>query len=82
MLFFDRRKKKDKRSRKERRAPHNALYNGPEHRNEIERRENKDRRNNGERRSGFYHKLSDQQKTTMDGILNRLEDLMDEEKGH
>ncbi|MBW1673779.1 MAG: hypothetical protein JRJ45_09080 [Deltaproteobacteria bacterium] len=82
MLFFKHRKNKDKRSHKERRVPNNAHYMGPEHRSETERRKNKDRRNNGERRKGFYHKLSDQQKTTMDGILNRLEDFIDEEKNH
>ena len=80
MFFFERRKNKDKRSHNECRVPNNANYMGPEHRSETERRTNKDRRNNGERRRGFYHKLSDQQKTTMDGILNRLEDLVDEEK--
>jgi len=79
MLFFNRRKKKDKRSHKERRAPNNALYNGPEHRSEIERR-NKDRRNNPGRRSGLYDKLSDQRKTILDEILNKLEELIDEEK--
>ena len=82
MFFFERRKNKDKRSHNERRVPNNAHYVGPEHRSGIERRTNKDQRNNGERRRGFYHKLSDQQKTTMDGILNRLEDLVDEEKDH
>ena len=80
MLFFERRKKKDKRANDERRAQNNALYNGPEHRSETERRKNSNRRHNTDRRSGLHHKLSDQQKTTMDGILNRLEDLLDEEK--
>jgi len=79
MLFFERRKNKDKRSHNERRVPNNAHYMGPEHRSETERRKNKERRN-ADRRRGLYHKLSDQQKTTMDGILNRLEDLIDEEK--
>ena len=79
MLFFERRKKKDKRAYDERRVQNNALYNGPEHRSD-ERRKNSDRRHAADRRSGLYHKLSDQQKTTMDGILNRLEDLLDEEK--
>jgi len=79
MLFFKRRKNKNKRSHKERRVPNNAHYMGPEHRS-GERRKNKDRRNNGERRSGLYHKLSDNRKTTLDGILNKLEDFIDEEK--
>ena len=79
MLFFKRRKNKDKRSHKERRVPHNALYNGPEHPRD-ERRKNKDRRHAADRRSGLYDKLSDRQKTTMDGILNKLEDLLDKEK--
>ena len=78
MLFFKRRKNKNERSHKERRVPNNAHYMGPEHRS-GERRKNKDRRNNGERRSGLYHKLSDNRKTTLDGILNKLEDLIDEE---
>jgi len=73
MLFFKRRKNKDKRSHKERRVPHNALHNSPEHPSD-ERRKNKDRQR------GLYHKLSDQRKTTLDGILNKLEDLIDEEK--
>jgi hypothetical protein len=79
MLFFERRKNKDKRSYNERRAPHNAHYMGPEHRSD-ERRKNKDRRHNTDRRSGLYHRLSEQRKTTLDGILNRLEDLLDEER--
>jgi hypothetical protein len=80
MLFFKRRKNKNKRSHKERRVPNNSHYMGPEHRSETERRKNKDRRYNGDRRSGLYHKLSEQRKTTLDGILNKLEDLLDEEK--
>jgi len=80
MLFFERRKNKDKRSYKERRVPNNAHYMGPEHRSEIERRKNKDRRCGTDRRSGMYHKLSEQRKTTLDGILNKLEDLIDEER--
>ena len=80
MLFFERRKNKDKRLHNERRGPNNAHYMGPEHRSETERRKNKDRRHATDRRSGLYHKLSDRQKTTMDGILNRLEDLVEEEK--
>ena len=79
MLFFKRRKNKNKRSHKERRVPNNAHYMGPEHRS-GERRKNKDRRYNADRRSGLYHKLSDNRKTTLDGILNKLEDLIDEEK--
>jgi hypothetical protein len=79
MLFFERRKNKDKRTYSERRLPDNAHYMGPEHRHD-ERRKNKDRRHNTDRRSGLYHKLSDQRKTTLDGILNRLEDLLDEER--
>jgi hypothetical protein len=80
MLFFERRKNKDKRAYNERRVPNNAHYMGSEHRSETERRKNKDRRYNADRRSGLYHKLSDQRKTTLDGILNKLEDLLDKEK--
>ena len=80
MLFFKRRKKKDKNLYNERRVPNNAHYMWPEHRSETERSKHKDRRHNEDRRSGLYHKLSDQRKTTLDGILNRLEDLIDEEK--
>ena len=79
MLFFERRKNKEKRSNNERRMNDNALYSGPEHRRD-ERRKNKNRRKNSDRRQGLYHRLSDRQKTTMDGILNRLEDLLEEEK--
>ena len=79
MLFFERRKNKDKRSYNDRRMNNTALYNGPEQRKD-ERRMHKDRRKNSDRRQGLYHKLSDQQKTTMDGILNRLEDLLEEDK--
>ena len=79
MLFFKRRKNKNKRSHKERRVPNKSHYMGPEHRS-GERRKNKDRRYNADRRSGLYHKLSDNRKTTLDGILNKLEDLIDEEK--
>ena len=79
MLFFERRKNKDKRSHNDRRMNNAALYSGPEQRKD-ERRKNKDRRKNSDRRQGLYHRLSDRQKTTMDGILNRLEDLLEEEK--
>ena len=79
MLFFKRRKNKDKRSHKERRVPNNAHYIGPEYRSEDERKKNKDRRDNADRRSGFYHKLPEHRKKTLDGILNKLEDLLDEE---
>ena len=79
MLFFKRRKNKNKRSHKERRVPNNAHYMGPEHRS-GERRKNKDRRHDEDRQRGLYHKLSDNRKTTLDGILNKLEDLIDEEK--
>ena len=79
MLFFKRRKNKNKRSHKERRVPNNAHYMGPEHRS-GERRKNKDRRYDEDRQRGLYHKLSDNRKTTLDGILNKLEDLIDEEK--
>ena len=79
MLFFKRRKNKDKKPHKERRVPHNALHDSPEHPSD-ERRKNKDRRHAADRRSGLYDKLSDRQKTTMDGILNKLEDLLDKEK--
>ena len=80
MLFFERRKNKDKRTYKERRMPDNTHYMWPEHRSETERRKNEDRRHNTDRRSGLYHKLSIQRKTTIDGILNRLEDLLEEER--
>ena len=79
MLFFDRRKDKDRRSKKDRRGFNNPDYNGPENRSEIERRRDKNRRSGVDRRSGVYHKLSDQRKTLYDGILNKLEDLLDEE---
>ena len=79
MIFFKRRKNKDKRSHKERRSPNSAHYIGPEKRH-YERRKNKDREQNPDRQSGLYHKLSDNRKTTLDGILNKLEDLIDEEK--
>jgi len=49
MLFFDRRKGKDKRAKKDQRGFDNPDYNGPENRSETERRKNKDRR------SGMYH---------------------------
>ena len=80
MLFFELGKNKDRRSHKERRVPNSAHYIGPEHRH-YERRKNKDRKQNPDRRSGgLYHRLSEQRKTTLDGILNRLEDLLDEER--
>ena len=80
MLFFDRRKGKDRRSKKDRRGFDKPDYNGPENRSEIERRRDKKRRHNEDRRTGIYHKLPKHQKTTIDGILNRLEDLLDEER--
>ena len=79
MLFFKRRKNKDRRSHKEREVPYDALYNGPEKRSD-ERRKNEDRRHNADQQSGLYHRLSDHRKTTLDGILKKLEDLIDEEK--
>ena len=59
MLFFDRRKGKDRRSKKARGGFDNPDYNGSENRSEIERRRDKNRRHNADRRSGLYHKLSD-----------------------
>jgi hypothetical protein len=79
MIFFKRRKNKDRRSHKERRAPNSAHYIGPEKRH-YDRRKDKEGKHDSDRRQGLYHKLSDQRKTTLDGILNRLEDLIDEEK--
>ena len=81
VLFFERRKNKDKILQNERRMNDNALYSGPEHRSD-ERRKNENRRKDSDRRQGLYHKLSDRQKTTMDGILNKLEDLLEEENNH
>lgn len=78
MLFFERRQNKDKRSFNDRRINNKASYNGPEKRSD-ERRKNKDRRQDADRRGGLYHRLPDQRKTTIDGILNRLEDLLEEE---
>lgn len=46
----------------------------------LERRSDKDRRSIGDRRTGMYHKLPEFQKKTLDGILNRLEDLLEEER--
>ena len=80
MLFFDRRKNKDKRAQKDRRVLNNSQYTGPEHRSETERRTDKDRRSRADRRTGMYHKLPEFQKKTLDGILNRLEDLLEEER--
>ena len=80
MLFFHRRKGKDRRSNKGRGELDNPQYKGSEKRSEIERRRDKNRRSGVDRRSGLYHKLSDQRKTTLDGILNKLEDLIDEER--
>lgn len=79
MLFFDRRKGKDRRSKKDLRGFDNPDYNGPENRNEIERRRDKSRRSSVDRRTGIYHKLPEHRKKTLDGILNKLEDLFDEE---
>jgi hypothetical protein len=79
MLFYDRRKGKDRRSKKDRRGFDNPDYNGPENRSKIERRNNKDRRHHADRRSGVYHKLSNQRKTLLDDVLNKLEDLLEEE---
>ena len=79
MLFFDRRKGKNRRSKKERRGFDNPDYNGPENRSEIERRRDKNRRHNADRRTGIYHKLPEHRKKTLDGILNKLEDILNEE---
>ena len=79
MLFFDRRKGKDRRSKKDRRGFDNPDYNGPENRSEIESRRDKNRRSDVDRRIGLYHKLPEHRKKTLDGILNKLEDLLDEE---
>jgi len=79
MLFFDRRKGKDRRSKKARRGFDNPDYNGPENRGETDRRRDKSRRSSVDRRTGIYHKLPEHRKKTLDGILNKLEDLFDEE---
>jgi hypothetical protein len=80
MLFFKHRKKNDKRLHNKREVPYDAFYSGPEHRSD-ERSKNNNRRHNANQESGLYHRLSDQRKTTMNGIIRRLEDLLDEEKG-
>jgi len=79
MLFFKRRKTKDRRSHKERRAPNSAHYIGPENRH-YDRRKSKDRKQHSDQRKELYRKMSGQRKTTLDGILKKLEDLVDKEK--
>ena len=79
MLFFKHRKKNDKRSHNEREVPYDALYNKTEHQSD-KRSKNKNLRHGAERQSGLYHKLSGQRKTTLDGILKRLEELLEEKK--
>jgi hypothetical protein len=80
MLFFDRRKNKDRRAQKDHRVLNNSQYTEPENRSETERRSDKDRRGRSDRRTGMYHKLPEFRKNTLDGILNRLEDLLEEER--
>jgi len=79
MLFFKRRKNKDRRSHKERRIPNSAYYIGPEKRH-YDRRKDKEGKHNSDRQKDLYRKMYAKRKTNLDKILDRLKDLSDEEK--
>ena len=65
MLFFDRRKGKERRSAKDRREVEDPDYKGLE------------RRSPRKRRSGRYHRLPEDQKNAVGAILANLEKLVD-----
>jgi hypothetical protein len=76
MFFIKIFKKETRRSRKDRRKsinPKYVEYLRSERRSFQDRRSNKDRRSDFGRRSGIYYKLSDNQKDTVDTIIDTLE---------
>jgi hypothetical protein len=73
MFFIKIFKKETRRTWKDRRKSINPEYLGSERRNFQDRRSNKDRRSDVGRRSGLYYKLSDNQKDTVDTIIDILE---------
>ena len=76
MFFIKIFKKETRRSGEDRRKsinPKYLEYIESEKRNFQDRRSNKDRRNDVGRRSGIYYKLSDNQKDTIDTIIDMLE---------
>jgi len=77
MLFFDRRKRKERRSGKDRRKFEDLNLKGSEKRNGFDRRMKENRRSNADRRAGLYHKLSEDKKKVVHAILDKLEELLD-----
>lgn len=77
MLFFDRRKGKERRSAKNRREVEDPDYKGLERRSPRKRRSGRDRRGGVDRRSGRYHRLPEDQKNAVGAILANLEKLVD-----
>ena len=73
MFFISILAKEKRRSSGDRRKSNGLKYSGQEKRRRSDRRSNKDRRSDSERRSGMYYRLSDNQKETMDNIINILE---------
>jgi hypothetical protein len=76
MFFIKIFKKETRRSREDRKKSINPKcleYIESEKRNFQDRRSNKDRRSDFGRRSGIYYKLSDNQKDTIDTIIDILE---------
>jgi len=67
------------RSHKERRIPNSAYYIGPEKRHYDRRKDDKEEHDSG-RRKEVYRKIAAKRKTTLDGIINKLEDLSDKEE--
>ena len=66
-------KNESRRKNEDRRMSLNPRYIGSERRNLQDRRSSKDRRKDPDRRSGQYYKLSDEQKDTVDTIIDILE---------
>jgi hypothetical protein len=73
MFFISIFKRENRRSNKERRNSNNPQPSNPEMRTDKDRRTKDDRRNDVGRRTGLYFRLPDDQKGTVDTIINILE---------
>lgn len=76
MLFFDRRKQKNRRSRKNRRKDGVSEYEGHEKRKAKDRRSGAERRDPKDRRSDAYHRLPEDKR---DSINRTIEIMIKEE---
>lgn len=79
MIFFDRRKREERRLKKERRKAEQRDYKNKEKRKAMDRREDKERRQPKDRRSDAYHRLPEAKRSTVNNMIESLyhEDALD-----